>query len=129
LIIASFGMVKLDGVGLFGEAEAEIEVSSFARESIERSTAGLDGMVSIDLGGRGRKIRQKGKIRARSKTELNSKIEAISAFIDGDAHTLVGSRGETFENLRVDSVSVKNEQASGSGIEAEYEIIYLQLVV
>jgi hypothetical protein len=122
-------MVNLDGVRLFGEAEEEIEVGSFARECIERATANLDGVMSIDLGGRGRKIRQKGEIRARSRAELNSKIEAISNFIDGDTHTLTTSQGEVFENVRVDSVNVKNERVSGSGVVADYEVIYRQLTV
>jgi hypothetical protein len=120
--------VSLDGQGLFDEP-VTIEAESIRRESIERSAAGLDGVVSIDLGGRGRKVRQKGELRARSKTELNSRVEAVSALMDGDTHTLVGSQGETFENLRIDSVSVKNERASGSGVVADYEIIYAQLMV
>lgn len=122
-------MVNLDSVRLFGEAEEEIEVGSFARECVERAVVGLDGVMSIDLGGRGRKIRQKGEISARSRAELNGKIEAISSFVDGDTHTLVTSQGEMFENLRVDSVSVKNERVSGSGVVADYEIIYRQLMV
>ncbi|MGA2171652.1 MAG: hypothetical protein ABSG82_01385 [Sedimentisphaerales bacterium] len=128
-MIASFHMVSLDGVRLFEEAETEIEVGSFARESIERAVAGLDGVASIDLGGRGRKIRQKGELRARSRIELNSKAEVISAFMDGGTHTLADSQGETFENVRVDSVSVKNERTSGSGVAADYEIVYMQLMV
>ena len=122
-------MVNLDGINLFGEGESQIEVGSFSRESIERSAAGLDGVISIDLGERGRKIRQKGEIRARSKADLDSKVGAISAFIDGDTHTLVGSQGKTFENLRVDSVNVKNERESGSGVVADYEVVYTQLMV
>jgi hypothetical protein len=78
---------------------------------------------------RGRKIRQKGEIRARSKADLDSKVGAISVFVDGDAHTLAGSQGETFENVRVDSVNVKNERASGSGVIADYEVVYTQLMV
>ena len=85
--------------------------------------------MSIDLGGRGRKIRQKGEMRARSRTELNTKHEEISAFVDGQTHTLADSRGEDFENVRIDSVSVKNERTSGGGVVADYEIIYTQLVV
>ena len=122
-------MVNLDGINLFGEGESQIEVGSFGRESIERSAAGLDGVISIDLGIRGRKIRQKGEIRARSKADLASKVGAISAFIDGDTHTLVGSQGERFENIRVDSVSVKNERESGSGVVGDYEVVYTQLMV
>jgi hypothetical protein len=85
--------------------------------------------MSIDLGGRGRKIRQKGEIRARSKAELNSKIEAVTSFVDGDTHTLTTTQGETLENVRVDSVSVKNERDSGGGLAVDYEVIYRQLTV
>jgi hypothetical protein len=119
---------NLDGNKLFDEPIV-IEAESVSRESIERSAAGLDGVLSIDLGGRGRKIRQKGEIRAKSKAERDNKTGAISAFIDGDTHTLVGSRGETFENLRVDSVNVKNERVSGAGVVVDYEVIYTQLMV
>jgi hypothetical protein len=122
-------MANLDGVKLFGEAEEEIEVGSFVRECVERAVAGLDGVMSIDLGGRGRKIRQKGEIRARSREELNGKVEAISALVDGRTHTLTTSQGEIFENVRVDSVNVKNERVSGGGVVADYEVIYRQLTV
>jgi len=120
--------VNLDGNRLFDEAVV-VEVESVKRESVERAAAGLDGVVSIDLGERGRKIRQKGGIRARSKAEMKEKIEAVSAFIDGNTHTLTDSEGKTFEDVRVDSVSIKNERVSGSGIVADYEIIYRQLTV
>ena len=122
-------MVKLDGVSMFGDAEEKIEVGSVGRDSFERAFSGLDGIASIDLGGRGRKIRQKGELRARSREELNSKAEAITAFVDGDTHTLTTSKGETFENIRIDSVNVKNERVSGSGVVADYEMIYRQLTV
>lgn len=119
---------NLDGNKLFDEPIV-IEAESVSRESIERSAAGLDGVLSIDLGGRGRRIKQKGEIRAKSKAELDSKAGAISAFINGDTHTLVCSRGDTFENLRVDSVNVKNERVSGAGVVADYEVVYTQSMV
>ena len=121
--------VTLDGKVLFGDGEAEIEVGSVGRECVERAVVGLDGVMSIDLGGRGRKIRQKGEIRARSRAELRGKVEEISSFVDGDTHTLATSQGETLENVRVGSVSVKNERESGSGVVADYEVIYRQLAV
>jgi hypothetical protein len=120
--------VKLDQNRLFDEA-AMIEVESIRRESIERATAGLDGVMSIDMGNRGRKILQKGELRARSKAELSKRIEAISAFIDGDTHTLAGSEGNTYDNVRMDSIDIKNERVSGSSVVADYEIIYRQLTV
>jgi hypothetical protein len=120
--------VNLDGYRLFDEP-VTIEVQSNRREAIERSVAGLDGTVSIDLGGRGRKIRQKGTLRARSKTELDDRVAVISGFMDGKTHTLVTSEAQTFENLRIDSISVKNEKVSGAGVTADYEIVYTQLMV
>jgi hypothetical protein len=120
--------VSLDGQELFDEP-VTIEAESIKRQSIERSAIGVDGVLSIDLGSRGRKIRQKGELRARSRIEMNSKAEAVSVFMDGEAHTLTTADGETFENTRIDSVSVKNERASGSGVVADYEIVYLQLMV
>jgi hypothetical protein len=120
--------VNLDGKRLFDEA-ATIEVESIQRESIERAVPGCDGVVSIDLGNRGRKIRQKGELRARSTAELNNKIEAISVFVDGDTHTLDSTNGEKYENVRLDSISIRNERVSGSSVVVNYEIIYRQLTV
>jgi hypothetical protein len=120
--------VNLDGYNLFDEP-VTIEAQSNRREATERSVAGLDGTISIDLGGRGRKIRQKGSLRARSKTELDDRIAVISAFIDGRTHALANSNAETFENLRIDSINVKDEKASGAGVTTDYEIVYMQLTV
>lgn len=120
--------VSIDDYRLFDET-VTIEAESIRRESIERSAPGLDGVVSIDLGGRGRKIRQKGELRARSKTELDDRIAIISAFMDGKTHTMVAEEGKAYEDVRLDSVSVKNERASGAGIVADYEVVYMQLMV
>jgi hypothetical protein len=120
---------SLDGIILFGDTDSQVEVGSFTRESIDRSATGLDGVVSIDFGERGRKIKQKGELRARSTEELNKKVEAMQAFMDGNTHTLAGLQGQVFENIRIDSVSVRNERASGGGVVADYEIVYMQLMV
>jgi hypothetical protein len=121
--------VTLDGQDLFDERQLEIEPGSFSRDSIERTAAGLDGVLSIDLGGRGRKIKQKGVLRARSRTEMEEKKIAISAYMDGDMHTLVTGSGEEFANLRMDVFKVSRERTTGSGLCCDYEIVYRQLVV
>jgi len=119
--------VSLDGQALFDEQQLEVEPGSFSRDSIERAVPGLDGVLSIDLGERGRQIKQKGILRARSIAELNDRIDAISAFMDGDTHTLrIGSGGE-FGDVRMDSFDTSNERTSGSGVSIDYEIIYTQL--
>jgi len=117
----------LDGQGLFDEEGLKIEVGSFVRDSIERTAAGLDGVLSIDLGRRSRKIKQRGVLRAQSRAKLNERISAISGYMDGDTHTLRTNNGESIGNLRMDSFKVTEERASGSGLCCDYEIIYTQL--
>ncbi len=119
--------VTIDGQTLFDEHQLEIETGSFNRDSIERRMPGLDGVLSIDLGRRCRKIKQTGTLRAKSQAQLNERINAISAFMDGDTHTLVTDSGEALGNLRMDSFKTNKEQTNGIGIVVDYEIVYTQL--
>ena len=119
--------VTLDGNILFDEQQFEIEPGSFARDSVERVVPGLDGVLSIDLGRHGRKIKQRGTLRATSRTQMNDRTRAISAYMDGDTHTLVTSGAEQFENLRMDSFEVSNDRKDGGGVTLDYQIIYTQL--
>ena len=121
--------VTLDGQNLFDERQLEIEPGSLRRDSIERAVVGLDGVLSINLGGRGRKIKQTGVLRTTSRSQMNERINTISACMDGDAHTLVTDSGEEFDNLRMDVFKVKKERTNGSGLCCDYEIVYTQLVV
>jgi len=117
----------IDGHDLFDPRQLEIEVGSFKRDSIERATPGLDGVLTIDLGRRGRKLEQTGTLRAKSRDRLNDRISAISDYIDGDTHTLVTADGREFDNLRMDSFEVTNERVDGAYIVVDYEITYTQL--
>jgi len=121
--------ITLDGQILFDEQELEIEPSSVSRDSIERTVPGLDGVLSINLGERGRKIKQKGILRTMSRSQMNERINAISAYMDGDTHTLVFDGGEEFDNLRMDVFKVTKERTGGGGVVIDYEIVYTQLVV
>lgn len=121
--------VTLDGQNLFDEQQLEIELGSVSRDSIERAVPGLDGVLSIDMGGRGRVIKQKGVLRAKSRLQINERIGAISAYIDGDTHTLITGSGEEFDNLRMDVFKVSEERTNGSGVAVDYEIVYTQLKV
>lgn len=119
--------VTLDGHMLFDEQQLEVEAGSFSRDSIERAVPGLDGALSIDLGRRGRKIKQSGMLRAKSRSQMDDRISTISAYMNGNTHTLISSSGEEFNNLRMDSFTVRKERADGSGIVVDYEIVYTQL--
>lgn len=59
--------VTLDGQRLFDDIGVEIEKESLRKGSIEKAVPGLDGVISIDMGSRSRKIRQSGTLRASSK--------------------------------------------------------------
>ena len=117
----------LDGQILFDKQQLEIEQGSTSRKSIERAAPGLDGVLSIDMGGRSRKIIQKGVLRTKSKAQMDEKISAISAYMDGDTHTLVTDSGEELDNLRMDVFKVNKERTSGGSVAVDYEIIYTQL--
>ena len=119
--------VTLDEQMLFDEQQLEVEVGSFSRDSIEKTLPGLDGALSIDLGKRSRKIKQTGVLRTKSRAQMNDRINAISAYMDGGTHTLTTCNGEEFDNLRMDSFTVNNERTDGTGIIVDYEIIYTQL--
>ena len=119
--------VTLDGHMLFDEQQLEVEAGSFSRDSIERAVPGLDGALSIDLGRRGRKIKQSGVLRAKSRSQMDDRISTISAYMDGNTHALISGSGEEFNNLRMDSFKVRRERADGSGIVVDYEIVYTQL--
>ena len=120
--------VTVEGQNVFDEQNLEIQAFSFSRDSIEKAVPGLDGVLSIDLGGRGRKIKQTGVLRARSRLQMNERISAISAYMDGDTHTLATGGGEEYDNLRMDVFKVTKEMASGDGTAIDYEIVYTQLV-
>ena len=121
--------VTLDGQSLFDDQKLEIERESIIRDSMERTMPGLDGVFSIDMGERNRIIKQKGMLLAKSRLAMNTRISAISAFIDGKPHILVASGGEEVGNLRMDAFKVSKERPSGSGIVVDYEIVYTQLKV
>ena len=117
----------LDGQELFEEHQMEIEQGSVSRDSIERTAAGLDGVLSIDLGQRGRKIIQKGVLRVKSRPQMSERINAISGYMDGKTHTLT-TGGEEFKNLRMDVFKITRERANGGGLCCDYEIVYTQLI-
>lgn len=124
--------VTLDGEILFDESAFggfDIEGGSYRRASVEKAVPGLDGVLSIDLGGRERKIKQNGVLRAASRSQMNDRIKGVSAYMDGDTHTLVTSNGEQFDNLRMDVFKVSKERTSGGGVAVDYEIVYTQLGV
>jgi hypothetical protein len=121
--------VTLDGQILFDEKTLEIGRGSISRASMERAIPGLDGVLSVDMGGRSRKIKQKGVLQAKSRLQMNDRISVISAYMDGKTHILVDSGGEEFDNLRMDVFKIGNQRTCGSSVVVNYKIVYTQLKV
>ena len=115
----------IDGTIEFDQLELKVE--SWQRDTIERNIAGLDGVLSIDKGGRGREVFQKGVLRAVSDAGIYDKLRNISVLMDGRSHSLVLSDGRVFDNLRVDLFEADEKRFSGMDVWCEFSILYTQL--
>jgi len=107
--------------------ETHLEIDSWRRDSVDRSIGGLDGLLSVDLGCRGRKLTQSGILRAASKQSLIQTVDAISNLMDGQTYTMISGDGRNFEELRIDSFEVEQTDYSGRGVCCDFEIKYTQL--
>ncbi len=119
-------LVTLDGQMLFDEAQTHLAVGSPARAAVERSAAGLDGVLCIDAGRRGRRIAQQGTLRAAGHAQMAERIAAIESLIDGRTHILACGQA-VYEDVRVESFEVTSRRLSGAGVVVEYEMVYRQL--
>lgn len=117
----------IDGQMVFDEHQLVVEAGSFRRDSIEKAVPGLDGVLTIDLGRRGRKLKQTGTMRAKSRVRMTERITAVSTYMDGKTHTLVTENGREFTHLRMDSFKMMDERLDGAFIVTDYEITYTQL--
>jgi hypothetical protein len=116
---------KLDSTIEFEELKIKLE--SFRRDSEQRSASGVDGVLSVDLGMRDRKLVCKGALRAQSKAALKEKTDALSLLMDGKTHTLTTNDGQRFDDLRVDAIEIKKQFHNGAGVNCEFEIKFSQL--
>ena len=115
----------IDGTIEFDQLELKVE--SWRRDTTERNIAGLDGVLSVDMGLRGREVFQKGVLRAVSDEAIYDKLKNISALMDGQSHSLVLSDGRIFNNLRVDLFEADEKCFSGMDVWCEFSILYTQL--
>ena len=105
----------------------ELQVDSWVRDGVEKSAAGLDGVITVDHGMRSRRIIQKCIIRASSASSLQEVLNTVVDLIDGKEHSISFENGECYGCLRVDSVSSEKISRSGSGVSCSVKVIYTQL--
>ena len=92
---------------LFGSGPHKIILDG--RRVLKKRTgyAGADGVESLHLGFRGRRVRVWGQLRAASRTALDSVVEAIEdAILDGTVGTLVDVDSNPYYNIELDSITL-----------------------
>jgi len=94
---------------------------------VDRGFAGLDGVLSVDLGRRERKFKQRGCLTARNVAALTEMLGDISAYIDGQDYELVDQQGVRYGQVRMDVFTLTGPISKGSQASCEYEIHYTQL--
>ncbi len=119
--------IKFDNQDFFGKGQHTLRPMSWCRETVERSFAGLDGVVSTDLGCRERILKQRGCLSAESVIALTRLMENISAYIDGQCYDLVDQNEILYPHVRMDSFTLRGPISGGNQARCEYEIIYTQL--
>lgn len=120
-------MITLDGQPLFSSGPCELTPLSWHRRLLRRELPGLNGEIVLDLGVRGRLLRQTGRLQASSAFDLNGLLRLIVAFQDGRAHTLVDNHGITYPDVLVTSFELTTPLTAGRGFWADYRMEYLQL--
>ena len=121
--------VTLDGNAVFGNGDHMVTQSSWHRESVQRSFAGLNGVLSIDLGRRERTLEQRGTLSADSIKSLRALRDNIATYVDGQSHDLVDQEGCSYSNVRMDSFALLGRISVANRVSCEYKVIYTQLSV
>jgi hypothetical protein len=119
--------VLIDGNSLF-DRDARIESGPETEQVLEKSSPGLDGIVSISMGRRKRSLKQTGTLRALGRAGLENRKECIRALVGSGDHRIVSEQTSPLMNVRIDSVAFGAERFSGTGIVCEYTINYTQLL-
>lgn len=113
------GEVKID--------EAVFDAGSIRRKVIERGTAGLEGIGSIYLGGRGREITVEGILRAASGNGLDCLTDMIEAKMDGEVCLLLTDDDREFDDVRIDVFETAERQFGGSFVSCKCKLLCRQL--
>lgn len=121
--------ITFDGASLFARGQHVVQPMSWRRESRDIGFAGLDGVVSMDLGRRERKLKQRGLLVSTSIAALMQLITLIGSYIDGQGYDLIDQHGVFYPQVRMDSFTLLGPVTAANQASCEYEIIYTQLSV
>jgi hypothetical protein len=88
-------MATFDGVNMFGVA-VTVETAENPRATQENAYAGVSGIQSLDLGGRGRQTSIKGRLRGATPGALGDAENFVRSYNDGRTYTFVDNFGTTW---------------------------------
>jgi hypothetical protein len=121
------GIITFNGQAMFGHGEQSLEGESWRRARVDRGFGGLDGVLSVDLGRRERKLRQRGELTGASRGAVQAMTAVITNYLDGMAYELIDADGTIYSNVRMDSFELAGPICAGVPARCEYEIRYTQL--
>ena len=121
------GIITFDGKAIFGHGSHHLEAGSWRRERVDRGFCGLDGILSLDLGCRERRLIQRGELSSTSSGAIQAMAANISNYLDGSVYELTDGYGETYSNVRMDSFELTKPMCTGLPARCEYKIQYTQL--
>ncbi len=107
--------------------EQNIRARSWTRQHADKSGAGVDGVVSVDLGRRTRELSQQGTLRALSREGLQKVIDQIESLAGTGEITIRTERGQVYSHLRMDQFEAGYIFFAGVGVCCEFTARYCQL--
>jgi len=117
-------MSLVDQQDVFGSGPHSIVVSAPARQLDRRSFPGLSGEIVLDMGMRGRRITQTGRLQAATAAELRQIISQIESLLDGELHTLIDNCDQEHQGLLIEEIQITTPLRHGRQFWCEYTIAY-----
>lgn len=81
-----------------------LTIGAWSRRRLDRTFAGLDGTVSIDLGATARPMTLTGRLVAPGREALLVSVAAVESLNDGRPHTVAAPDGRALANVRIDDI-------------------------
>lgn len=104
-----------------------IQPESWNHARAEKSGPGTDGVISIPLGRRSRRLFQAGTLRAQSRPALDNLVSRIESLAGTGDISLRTERGRTYRDLRIDTFQTGIALYAGTGFLCDFNIEYTQL--
>ncbi|MHC4981548.1 MAG: hypothetical protein ACYTF6_00055 [Planctomycetota bacterium] len=120
-------MSSLDGQDLFGSGPHSIRPETWSRAVQYRGFAGINGLLTLDMGLRSRRINQTGRLQAATTSAIHAIVSEIEAKLDGGIHTLTDDLGFTYPTVLVERFEQSTPVRRSQGFWCDYKISYRQL--